>query len=87
METIINCPITPDRRIEKIRACLYDIIESNLLNEADSEIIFQMLRKCDRTHNEFCYHEVIRVLEEKGIEVNIVVIGEEERKLLSEIFS
>ena len=87
METIINCPITPNRRTEKLRGCLYEVIERGLLNETDSKIVFRMLRECDRTYSELCYHDVIRILKEKNIEVNVIVIGEEERKLLSEIFS
>ena len=84
---IINCPIPTDRRIEKLRGCLYDIIEAELLDESDAETVFRLLRECDRTYSEFCYHDVIRVLKEKNIEVNVTVITEEERKLLSEIFS
>ena len=87
-KTIINCPITPDRRIEKIRACLYDIIEAELLDESGAETVFRMLRECDRSgFNEFCYHNVIATLREKGIEVNITVITEEEKAILSELFS
>jgi len=85
---IINCPIAPDRRTEKLRGCLYEVIEKMLLDETASETIYKMLRECDRSgFNEFCYHDVIRVLEKYNIEVNVIVIGEEERKLLSEIFS
>jgi len=86
--TIINCPVSPDRRTERVRGCLYDVIEAGLLNEVDAEIVFKMLRECDKSFNEFCYHNVIRILKEKyNIEVNITVITEEERKLLSELFS
>ena len=63
------------------------MIERELLDVTASEIVFGMLRECDRSFDEICYHNVIRVLkEEYNIEINIVVIGEEERKLLSEIF-
>jgi len=86
-KTIINCPITPDRRIEKIRACLYDIIEAELLDESGAETVFRMLRECDKSFNEICYHEVINYLKAKGIEINVTVITEEERRLLSELFS
>jgi len=71
-----------------VRGCLYDVIERELLDEVSSGIVYEMLRECDKSFNEICYHDVIRVLKEKyNIEVNITVITEEERKLLSELFS
>ena len=85
-ETVINCPVPTDRKVEKLRGCLYTVIEVELLREEDAEIIYKMLRECDKTYSETCYYGVINELRKRNIEIDITVIAEEERKILSEIF-